>query len=385
MMVLLVGGLAWGACNRSGNNQRTATNHDHHDHGHDHGDGDSHDEETEQHVFTKAQAASIAFQVTTISTSDFRQVIKATGTLTAPTGSEVIVAAPSTGIISYARKDLSEGAPIQSGVTIASVSARNIAEGDPQARLRAQYETAERAFRRAENLRKEQLISQRAYEEASLNYETAKSAYHGLAGASSDGGIRIASTITGYLKNRFVEEGGYVTVGQPIATVTSNKRLRLRAEVSQKHHASLPLVRSANFKLPYTDQVYELDSLGGQLTAVGVSTEPTSPFLPVSFELDNIGNLPIGSYVEVYLLTNPIPNALVIPKTALLEEQGIFSVYIQTGESTFRKQPVSLGEDNGKQVRVLSGIVQGNRVVTAGALYIKLANMNAAIPHGHSH
>lgn len=336
-------------------------------------------------TFTQAQAQSVGLAVTEIQPGDFYQIIKATGELIATTGGEAVVSATSSGILSFENHDLSEGSAIRAGMPLAIISARYIADGDPQAKLRLQYETAERAFRRAETLLKEQLISQKAYEEALLNYETARTAYSGLQSASGGAGIRLSSPIDGYLKNRLVDEGAYVAIGQPIFTVTRNKRLRLRAEVSQKYQQQLPFIRSANFKLPFEDGIYQLDSLNGQLTAFGVTTDATSAFLPVSFELDNTGSLPTGSYVEVFLLTRPTPDALAVPKTALIEEQGTYSVFIQDHETAYRKQVITIGQDDGQRVRVLSGLQPGDRVVTQGALHIKLANMTAAIPHGHSH
>src|SRR5690606_37919284 len=93
-----------------------------------------------------------------------------------------------------------------------------------------------------------------------------------------------------------------------------------------------------------------------------------------------------GAFAEVYLQTLETKKALVIPVSALLEEQGKFYAYVQVSGEVFQKRDLNLGANNGEQVQVLSGIAAGERVVTKGAYQIKLSTMSGALPaHGHEH
>ena len=88
----------------------------------------------------------------------------------------------------------------------------------------------------------------------------------------------------------------------------------------------------------------------------------------------------------MYLQTTPIYNALAIPETALIEEQGVFYVYVQTAGESFQKREVKTGASDGKSIQILSGITAGERVVDKGAYQIKLATMSGTMPaHGHEH
>ena len=52
----------------------------------------------------------------------------------------------------------------------------------------------------------------------------------------------------------------------------------------------------------------------------------------------------------------------------------------------YKKQEVTLGADNGKEVQILSGLKAGDKVVTKGAYQVKLASASNAIPaHSHEH
>jgi multidrug efflux pump subunit AcrA (membrane-fusion protein) len=45
-----------------------------------------------------------------------------------------------------------------------------------------------------------------------------------------------------------------------------------------------------------------------------------------------------------------------------------------------------VGVDNGNEVQILSGLKEGDRVVTKGAYQVKLASASNAIPaHNHEH
>ena len=79
-------------------------------------------------------------------------------------------------------------------------------------------------------------------------------------------------------------------------------------------------------------------------------------------------------------------NVISLPLTALPEEQGIRFVYIQVDAEGYRKQEVTLGESDGERVEILSGVKKGDRVVTKGAVQVRLASAANAIPaHNHNH
>jgi membrane fusion protein, heavy metal efflux system len=126
--------------------------------------------------------------------------------------------------------------------------------------------------------------------------------------------------------------------------------------------------------------------LNGKIVSYGKSTSANSAFLPITFEIDNIGNLIAGSVAEVFLKSSTIPNALTIPVSALMEEQGSFYVYVQLGGESFQKREIKIGASDGENVQVISGVSEGERVVTKGAYQIKLSSASGELPaHGHEH
>ena len=399
----------WGCKNQSSQDKHTHSatethaghDHSHEGHNHEH-EGHDHEHETaEEHaghnheskatkhsdeiIFPKAQAAKTTFEVREIQPASFNQVVKTTGQVLAAPGDEAVIVATSNGVVSFSSNKLTEGTKVQKGQSLFQISSKDIAEGDYYTKVKATYEAAKASYDRAEALVKDKIISQKEFESTKLEFENAKTAYNAVSNHKTAKGVSVNAPINGHMKNILVKEGEYITVGLPLATVSQNQRLVLRAEVSQRYYNAMQSVKSANFKTPYDNKVYSLEDLNGRLLSFGKTSNEDSFFIPVSFEFDNKGEVIPGSFVEVYLISSPIENTLSIPVSALTNEMGIYYVYVQIDEEGYRKQEVALGANNGKEVQIIKGLHPGDRVVTQGAYQVKMASASGAIPHGHSH
>ena len=395
-----------GSCNsKPGNNPEEhnhgieAHDHDHegHDHeneghsatkeceGHNHGSEASESEHSDEIILPKAKAEAAGVKVSTIEPGTFEQVIKTSGQVLAAQGDESVAVATVSGVVSFHGK-VTEGMSVGKGSTLLTISSSNIADGDPVQRARIAYEISKKEYERMKALVKNKIVSDKDFAQAEQNYENARISYEALAKGNTKGGQAISSPIGGYVKNILVKEGDYVTIGQPLVSVTQNRRLFLRAEVSEKYYPYLRTIGSANFKTPYDNKVYALKELSGRLLSFGKSAGDNSFYVPVTFEFDNKGDIIPGSFVEVYLLSTPMENVISLPRTALTEEQGLFFVYLQLDEEGYKKQEVTLGADNGQSVQILTGVKAGDPVVVNGAYQVKLASASNAIPaHSHEH
>lgn len=368
--------------------------HDHegHDHAHEHaGHSHEHDHEAAAHGHSneiilapeKAKAAGVVAEI--VQPKAFRQVIATSGEVQAAQGDEAVMVANVAGVVSFHRA-VTNGMSVAKGAPILHISAENMPDGDPVKRARIAYETAKQEYERAARLVENQIVSQKEFNVAKENYEKAQLTYEAIAKHQTKGGVAVTAPIGGYVKDCLVQEGDYVSVGQPLVSITQNRRLFLRADVSERYYGSLHAIQSANFKTPYNNKVYKLSELKGRLLSYGKASGGSSFYVPVTFEFDNQGDMVPGSYVEVYLLSDEMPDVLALPVSALTEEQGLFFVYLQLDEEGYKKQEVTLGASNGEEVQILSGLKAGDRVVTKGAYQVKLASASNAIPaHSHEH
>jgi RND family efflux transporter MFP subunit len=371
-----------GSCNNHADKEEThdheGCNHATEEHQHKGGDGDEIILSPE-----KAQAAGVQAEV--IPAGAFRQVIKTGGQVLTAQGDEATAVATVAGVVTFGN-NLLEGMDVGRGTPLLTVSARNMVDGDPVQKARVTYETARKEYERMQPLAKNQIVSQKEFNQAEENYQKARIGYEAMARNHTTGGQAITSPISGFVKSILVKEGDYVEVGQPLVNIARDRRLFLRAEVPEKYYPYLSALSSANFRTAYNNKVYALDDLGGKLLSYGKSPGGNAYYVPVTFAFDNKGDILPGTFAEIYLLSSPMHQTISLPHTALTEEQGNYFVYLQTDDECYRKQEVTLGVDNGLRVQILTGVAPGDRVVTQGAYQVKLASVSNVLPsHNHEH
>jgi multidrug efflux pump subunit AcrA (membrane-fusion protein) len=92
-------------------------------------------------------------------------------------------------------------------------------------------------------------------------------------------------------------------------------------------------------------------------------------------------------YAEVFLKTEDISEHLSIPVSALVDEDGLHTAYVQTEGESFQKRILKTGITDAGYIQVIEGIKEGERVVARGAYQVRLAALSpeSAIGHGHVH
>ncbi len=341
-------------------------------------------------TYLKEQAWKVPFANAPVQLTEYNSIIKTSGLVTTAPGDEAVVSAKSDGIVKFANRNLTIGSRINAGTPMFNISGGGVAQGNIDASYQqalATYNKAKANYERARELVKDQIVSQREYLDARVAYENAQTAFNMIGKNYSAGsGQRNTAVISGYITSIHVSEGQFVTAGTPMATISKNQRLLLQANISQKYFSYLPVITSSNFKIAGSEKVYNNQALNGRVVSYGRNTEAGAAFVPILFEIDNRINIIPGSAVEFYLRSSPIPNALIIPISALLDEQGNYFVYVQTGGESFDKREIQVGTSDGENIQVLSGLAEGERVVTKGAYQIKLSTASGTMPaHGHEH
>ena len=364
-------------------------NHDHdHDHGHSH--GHEHEEEAGAHGheggihISPERLEALGISVDTVAFGEFSEVIRTSGQIVSSAGDEMTVVAKSEGIVSLG--DLSEGSAVGKGSRIATISTKSIGSGDKLAKARITYETAKKEYERDLQLREDNIVSESHLDKSRLDYEHAKAEYDALtAGGVSAGGLVVTSPLSGFVKSLSVRSGDYVETGTPIATVSSNRRLRLRADVSGKYYGRIARVRDADFITPYDGRAYSLADLGGRLVSYGRASDGDF-YIPVTFEFDNKGDFVPGSFVDVFLKTADSGSCISVPLEAVVEDQGVHYVFVreEDDDDCFIRREVTLGQSDGTRVPVIKGLREGEMVVVSGAVHVKLAGVTS-VPAGHTH
>ncbi|MFC2112240.1 efflux RND transporter periplasmic adaptor subunit [Bacteroidota bacterium] len=337
--------------------------------------------------FTKEQAWKSDFAVQLLNPLAFQGIIKAGGEILPMPGEKYYIHAMNAGIVNYLKDHLVAGADVISGEDLISVEGKglvneNISVSYEEAKIRFQQSRSEYArhlklFSENAISEKEFIASRSGYITDSIRFQNLKTSYEG-------GGLTVSSPVGGHIHDLLVSQGEYVEAGQLIATVSSDLRLLLRADVPQQYFNRIGDVVTANFRTSYQDKVWEIEDFKGELIAIGSSVMENNQYLPVYFEVQNNGELLEGAYAEFFLKTMLKENCITVPSEAILEEQGRHFVYVQVSGETFQKREIIPGESDGNSYRVERGLQPGERVVTRGSMLLKAASLSTALP-GHSH
>lgn len=367
--------------------------HDHEGHHHEHEghshEGHDHEHEGESHaageiVLEPERAEAAGVKVEAVHPGPFHATIHTSGLILPASGSEAYLTARTSGILSFGGRTPAPGQQVAKGQSVARVSGGSMAEGDIVTRTRIEYQAALKEYERAKNLIEEKLISERDFNAIEAAYLTAKNSYEGVSAGSGASGVSVTSPIAGFIKEMLKSEGEFVSAGEPVGVVTQDRKLRLQADLPEKYMSLRTSISSANFRMADGDHSHTLEELDGKLISVAHALESDSPYLHITFEFNNCGDILPGAYAEVWLITGWKDNVISVPESALTEEQGEFFVYVRLDEDCYKKVPVKVGERNGENVEILSGLHEGDDLVVAGAYQVKLASASI-VPHAHNH
>ena len=361
-----------------------------HEHGHDHSHAHAHAEGSSDAItFTKEQSWKIDFATEVVEPIQFGQLIKTTAQVLPSSGDQRTVSAKASGIVNFA-SNIVEGSQVRAGQRLFGIESNGMADNNMSVRFQeaqAAYTFAKQEYDRKKELAKDKIVSQAELDRAKQELDAASATYNNLKGNFSANGQSVSSPISGYITSISVQNGGYVEAGQPIITVSQNRDLHIRAEVQPRHYEALANILSASFRVPNSDKVYSIEELDGGLVSYGKSASLEDPLVPVTFRFRNSVNLLSGSFVTLYIRTASEDMALTIPNTGIVEEMGSHFVFVQITPEQFEKRMVTIGATDGLRTIITSGIKSGERVVSKGAVMVKLAQGSGNLdPHaGHMH
>jgi RND family efflux transporter MFP subunit len=339
--------------------------------------------------FTKEMAWKIDFNVLKMVPRDYFNTIKVSGELLIPPSSITTITAKCDGIVIYRKDNLVPGAKVEPGTVLFTLTGQGLTSRNMDANisgLKSRYEASKAACDREKLLLKDQIVSQKQFNETSAKYKIDSTQYFAFLNGLSGNDMNVTATTVGAVIQLYQPNGSFVTEGTSLISISGNKSIMLRANVPQQNWNDIPAIKSGAFRPAGSDQIYNIEELGGRLIAKGSALSSENSFIPVTFEFSNNGSFVAGSFTEVFLHTTPLKNQLVIPVSSLLEEQGDYYVYVQVAGESFMKRSVKLGYLDGANANVISGLSGGDRVVTEGAIFIKASSQMTGTPsHGHEH
>lgn len=305
--------------------------------------------------------ASVAVRVAEVETSTPDMAYTANGTF--EPFQEISFPAENSGRV--ARVLVDEGSTVRVGQTLAVI------EGDKLnvevQNARAAYQTAQADYQRYENAFKTGGVTRQQVDQAKLNLTNAKAR---LSQAQLNyGDATIKSSINGIVNKRNIEPGSVVSPGTVLFEIVNVSKLKLKVTVTEQQVATLKL----GTPVKVNASVFPDKEYSGKVTFIAPKADEALNF-PIEIEIaSNPGNeLKAGMYGSAVFETNAAQQkpVITIPRNAFVGGVGNNQVFI-VKDSVARLTKVVSGRIFGEQVEVLSGLNEGEVVVTSGQINLK--------------
>ncbi len=250
----------------------------------------------------------------------------------------------------------------------------SVREGDPLAKLEdreirlsldqaeARLRKAENDFRRGKGLHEGGLISNEAYQDLSLKLSLARADVELYRKRLED--TNIVAPISGIVTERNVKVSDLVNTTRPLFRIVDLSVLQAEIHIPEQDYAKVEEGQEA---------VLTVDALGG--ASFRGRVERKSPVIDslsgtaeVTVRVENPdGRLRPGMFVRVRIVTGRHPEALVVPREAILMEGERKAVYV-VRDGVARRVFPRTGFQDRERVEILDGLTEQDAVIVRGHL-----------------
>ncbi len=253
-----------------------------------------------------------------------------------------------------------------------------------------------RALARAKDLYRTHGMAQKDYDQAISDQQTADGALRAardavrifgktdaemariVATRRVDPALIVRSPINGVVVTRAAAPGVFVQPGNAPApfTIADTSVMWMLANVPEAQSAAYKVGQPVAVQL----DAYPDRSFGGRVAAVGTAIDPaTRRFVLRSEILDPVHILRSGMFANFTITVGEAAHCLAVPLNGVVREgDGTMSVWVTTDRRRFVRKAVTIGLESHGYRQILSGVSEGELVVTDGAVF--LSNMLTADP-----
>ncbi len=267
-----------------------------------------------------------------------------------------------------------EGDEVRKGQVLARLDGERLTLelNESEAKLRK----LQRDYERNVDLQAKGLISDGDFEKIKFEMEALEAAFN-LASLELDY-TQIRAPIDGVIAERFVKIGNTISEGEALFRVTSLDPLVAYLHVPEREYRNIAAGQPVGI---------EIDALRGETIIAAVSrvspiVDPQTGTFKITVEIsDEKRRMKPGMFGRVSVIYDVHENALQIPRSALVENEGASSVFVVEDDRAVRRA-VDTGYGNQGMVEVVSGLQEGDQVVTVGQASLKQDSRVTVINRG---
>jgi Cu(I)/Ag(I) efflux system membrane fusion protein len=179
--------------------------------------------------------------------------------------------------------------------------------------------------------------------------------------------VRVLASQDGVVDGLNVREGMYVKPATEVLTLADLSSVWLLVDVFERQSDWVAVGQPAEVRLGYLPgRVWE-----GEVEFIYPTIDPKTRTLQARLRFDNPDEaLKPDMYARVRIYAGPKQDILSIPREALIKTDKTQRVIVALQEGRFRAQEVIAGMESGDFVEIISGLNEGDKVVTSGQFLI---------------
>jgi len=251
-----------------------------------------------------------------------------------------------------------EGDKVKSGQILAKLEDEQLEIEEKRAK--SIFEKSRNDYKRSQELFDKKLISAENFDNVKFEYENQKANYE-LTKLNLDNTV-IKSPIDGIVSARFIKKGNLINTNDQLFHITNTTRLLAILHVPEHEMAK---IKSGQTTLLKIDALKE-HVINGQVERISPVVNPGTGTFKVTVSVtERSGMLKPGMFTRVQIVYDTKKNAVLVPKSAIIEKNNGQSVFVVRDSVAYEKN-IKTGYANGDNIEITEGLSEGEVVVTAG-------------------
>lgn len=193
--------------------------------------------------------------------------------------------------------------------------------------------------------------------------------------ANSLANCTVTAPISGYISSKNASVGQTAAQGMEVFGIKNSDSVDVEINVTESVIGSLSVGTSAKIDIKSA----KIEGADGVVSVLGEAKNDTTGMYPVKVSINNAdGKIKVGMMADVSLVTDKVDGVLTISQNSVLKSGDKEYVYVADGKKAVKKD-IETGITDGKNVEVLSGISEGDKVITDGKEYLSETNNDIKI------
>lgn len=250
------------------------------------------------------------------------------------------------------------GDHVSKGQKLATMDAINLEK------IRLQVANDSIEYGRTKELYEIGAASQANFEAITLAYEVSKKSYANLLENTI-----LTSPISGVITARNYDEGDMYAMAQPLFVVQNITPVKMLINISESNYSKV----KKGMDVELSADAFPGETFKGKVNLVYPTIDPRSHTFPVEIIVDNKDEkLRPGMFTRV-TINYGTNYRVVVPDSAVLKQVGADDkyVYVLNDDNTVTYTPVKVGIRMGDRYEIISGLNDGDVIVTSGQTRLK--------------